>query len=69
MMSVATTRTAMAVQLEITLKDGSQPTPAQLVQWISSCLNCNTNHAEVKVSAVDNEQDQSTRRRGDTPRP
>jgi hypothetical protein len=41
-------KTTLNVALAIDFK-ASEPNERQILAWVGSCLNCNTNHAEVEV--------------------
>lgn len=44
-----TSTTSLALIIDIDRKTGVPMTKGQALHWVSSCLNCNTNHAEVRV--------------------
>lgn len=44
--------TKLTLALSLTNKDGVSETPESLAQWVTSCLNCNTNRVEVQVETL-----------------
>lgn len=42
----------LTMSLALTNKEGVRETPENLAAWVTSCLNCNTNRAQVEVTTL-----------------